>query len=44
MSYGQEVGVFYNRDELRQLLQFTTQHTNLERDEVAALQGALEVC
>ena len=36
--------MYYNREELRELLQNTTRHTNLERDEVSALQGALEVC
>eukprot|EP00048_Salpingoeca_helianthica_P005248 m.85958 g.85958 ORF g.85958 m.85958 type:complete len:391 (+) comp13529_c0_seq5:13-1185(+) len=40
---GAELGTYYNRDELRQLLQNTARHSNLERDEMSALEGALEL-
>lgn len=40
---GEELGMYYNRDELRQLLQTTARHSNLERDERSCLEGALEL-
>jgi metal transporter CNNM len=41
---GEELGVEYSRDELRQLLQQQQIKTSLDHQEVNVLRGALEVC
>jgi CBS domain containing-hemolysin-like protein len=41
---GDELGVAYSRDELRQLLQETHVRSKLDHQEVNILRGALEVC
>jgi metal transporter CNNM len=41
---GEEIGVAYSRDELRQLLQQQHIKANLDHQEVNVLRGALEVC
>jgi hypothetical protein len=40
---GEEVGVFYLRDELAELLKLTQKHSDLDRDELGILSGALSL-
>lgn len=40
---GEEIGVYYLRDELSELLRLTQQHSDIDRDELGILSGALSM-
>jgi hypothetical protein len=40
---GEEVGVFYLREELAELLRLTQKHSDIDRDELGMLSGALSL-